>query len=391
LAVELCFDLRMALGWLAEYERALEYLHEGEAIAEALGDHRRQSGICARMIECLRALARYDEATEAGQRALQLAEEAGDGELRVNALGELGQHYYYRGQLRQAADALRTCVQGPVTTVDLRHLGVSRNIHVQTRHTLARVLGELGDFDEAIAYGMEALRLSEAGADRSIGIHAHNAVGQVFLERGDVTEALALVERVRDLARTVDSMNHRIGTLVLHGACLVQAGRTAIAISLLEEGMTLATASGFVSWMAYLSNRLGEAYLADGRIADARRAAMTALTHAEARQEHAARAVALRLLGEIAASGEGPDFVEAETRYRASLVQAEAMEMRPLQAHCHLGLGKLYRRVGRPEEARAELSTAIGLLGEMGMTFWLPEAEAELAKLNASEPVEPAG
>ena len=58
--------------------------------------------------------------------------------------------------------------------------------------------------------------------------------------------------------------------------------------------------------------------------------------------------------------------------------------MRPLQAHCHLGLGKLYRRVGRLDEARAELSTAVAMLREMGMTFWLPEAEAELAKADAS-------
>ena len=53
--------------------------------------------------------------------------------------------------------------------------------------------------------------------------------------------------------------------------------------------------------------------------------------------------------------------------------------MRRQQAHCHLGLGKLYRRVCRPDEARAELATAVALLREMGMAFWLPEAERELA------------
>ena len=54
--------------------------------------------------------------------------------------------------------------------------------------------------------------------------------------------------------------------------------------------------------------------------------------------------------------------------------------MRPLQARCHLGLGKLYRRTGCHDEARAELSTAVALLREMGMAFWLPEAEGELAE-----------
>ncbi len=54
--------------------------------------------------------------------------------------------------------------------------------------------------------------------------------------------------------------------------------------------------------------------------------------------------------------------------------------MRPLQAHCHLGLGQLLRRVGRNDDARAELATAVAMLREMAMTFWLPEAERELAE-----------
>ena len=56
--------------------------------------------------------------------------------------------------------------------------------------------------------------------------------------------------------------------------------------------------------------------------------------------------------------------------------------MRPLQAHTHLSLGKLYRRAGRNHEARAELNVAIDLYLSMEMTHWVPEAEAELASLN---------
>ena len=55
--------------------------------------------------------------------------------------------------------------------------------------------------------------------------------------------------------------------------------------------------------------------------------------------------------------------------------------MRPLQAHCHRGLGTLYAKIGRREPARAELSTAIELYRAMDMTFWLPQAEAALAQV----------
>ena len=55
--------------------------------------------------------------------------------------------------------------------------------------------------------------------------------------------------------------------------------------------------------------------------------------------------------------------------------------MRPLQAHCHRGLGMLYATLGQQEQARAELSVAIVLYRAMGMTFWLPKTEAALAQV----------
>jgi Flp pilus assembly protein TadD len=55
--------------------------------------------------------------------------------------------------------------------------------------------------------------------------------------------------------------------------------------------------------------------------------------------------------------------------------------MRPLQAHRHRGLGTLYVQDGRPEQARAEISTAIDLYQAMEMTFWLPETQAALAQV----------
>jgi hypothetical protein len=55
--------------------------------------------------------------------------------------------------------------------------------------------------------------------------------------------------------------------------------------------------------------------------------------------------------------------------------------MRPLVAHCHLGLGTLYAKTGPREQARAELSTAIEMYRTMEMTFWLPQAEVALAQV----------
>jgi hypothetical protein len=49
--------------------------------------------------------------------------------------------------------------------------------------------------------------------------------------------------------------------------------------------------------------------------------------------------------------------------------------MCPLVAHCHLGLGKLYSRTGDRGTAKEHLATAATMYREMGMTFWLEQAQ----------------
>lgn len=74
-----------------------------------------------------------------------------------------------------------------------------------------------------------------------------------------------------------------------------------------------------------------------------------------------------------------------------ALTLTDELGMRPLQAHCHLGLRPLFVTIGRHGEARAGLSTAIKLYRAMEMTFWLPQTEAEpaqVAYLQAPEPVD---
>ena len=92
-------------------------------------------------------------------------------------------------------------------------------------------------------------------------------------------------------------------------------------------------------------------------------------------------AEALRLLGDIALHRHPPEVAQAEAHYQQALALAEELGMRPLQAHCHHGLGRLYHQTGRAEPARTALAAAIGLYRAMDMTLWLPQAEAALAQV----------
>jgi tetratricopeptide (TPR) repeat protein len=126
---------------------------------------------------------------------------------------------------------------------------------------------------------------------------------------------------------------------------------------------------------------LSEAYLLAGRRDEAIQLAEHTLKLARQYDELGNQAWALRLIGEIAARCDPPKSELAETSYRQAIAFAEELGMRPLQAHSHRGLGLLYTKIGRWQQAREELYTAITLYRAMEMQFWLPQAEAALAQV----------
>jgi hypothetical protein len=103
---------------------------------------------------------------------------------------------------------------------------------------------------------------------------------------------------------------------------------------------------------------------------------------ARRRGERGYEAWALRLLGEIAAHHVCPGEATAAAHYGAAMTLASELEMRPLVAHCHWGLGTLYAATGQREQARAALSMAVEMYRVMDMTFWLPQTEAALAQVD---------
>lgn len=118
------------------------------------------------------------------------------------------------------------------------------------------------------------------------------------------------------------------------------------------------------------------------RLEDARALTTQALALTREFNQRACEAWARRLVGEIASHGKAPDFATAEDSCGQALTLADELGMRPLAAHCHLGLAKLHRRSDRPEQAAEHLDTALSMFREMAMRPWLEQAEASRPALN---------
>jgi tetratricopeptide (TPR) repeat protein len=130
---------------------------------------------------------------------------------------------------------------------------------------------------------------------------------------------------------------------------------------------------------------LGEALLLAGHPDEAATRADRALEQSRQRGERGHEAWALRLQAEIAASRESAARDVAHERFHEALALAEALEMRPLGARCHLGLAALHHAEGRSDDACAARARAIEMFRSMGMEFWL--AQAQGLRLGGEHPV----
>jgi tetratricopeptide (TPR) repeat protein len=262
---------------------------------------------------------------------------------------------------------------------ELRHVRLALGLtSVPSRGYLTRCLAEVGRFAEGLVQGEEGIQIAEAVDNAFSRTEVYRSVDLLYVRKGDFQKAIPLGERalaLNKVAHLPASFNWIAADL---GAAYVLSGRIAEALPLLEQAVEQATSMQVLAYHTPSVTHLSEAYLLAGRLEEAYQRAGQALDLSHERKERGHEAWILRLLGELAAYGDSPDAEQAAAHYRQALALAEELGMRPLQAHCHLGLGTLYGKLGQWQQARAHLSTAIELYRAMEMHFWLPQAEAAL-------------
>ena len=206
-------------------------------------------------------------------------------------------------------------------------------------------------------------------------------VGLLSLRQGNLPKALPLLKQAMGICQDADFPSFFASTAAALGAAYTRAGHLAEAMPLLTRALEQAPTTARAESQVFCRLSLAEAQVLAGHLEEAQARAEQALAQARKRQERGHQAYALRLLGDIAARHEPPESESAEAHYRQALALAGELGMRPLLAHCHLGLGTLSGRTGRVEQARVELTAAIELYHAMDMTFWLTQAEAALARV----------
>jgi class 3 adenylate cyclase/tetratricopeptide (TPR) repeat protein len=375
-AIDLRLGLRNALFALGQNERVSVHLRAAERLAIECGDAGRLARALRYLSSHFLAGGAYALATEYGERAVQTAASTGDVDLEREARLGLALVHYPRGDCRQACESLAQLAadigdEGPRP----RLYGIML-FSVATLAFMAPPLAERGLFEEAIGVAEDALGRAEAHEPRYSLPFAAWSAGYASLRRGDLAQAMKRLLLAAERSRTAGLPVVFPVAACMLGLAHALAGRHAEAAALLDEGIARA-GTGWSHSLPFAC--LAEVHLLAGRLGEARREAVEALELARAKGERGLEAWILRILGEIGVRGEElrPTALNA---YRSALALASELDMRPLAALCHLGLGKFYQRMGPPEQAAAHLATATSELRGMGMNLWLAEADALRAK-----------
>jgi tetratricopeptide (TPR) repeat protein len=378
IAIDIRFHLRDGLWPLAAHNRAVERLQEAIVIAEALGDERRLSRAYSLLAFFAFGMGRIDRGEELARRAVTIANSLGDLVLRTVAHWPLVVGSYEIGDYRRSIDFARQIIEAVQSGSRDDGLGTVVPLAVNARVLLSWSLAELGDFADAAAAASEALTIAEALDQPVSRILASFSLGPLRVLQADLPAAAAVLERGLDVCRRYDvAMLFPMVALNLAPVYAV-TGRIAESVALLEQA-TASEASGAAVGRVLMTDLLAsEAYLTAARLDQAETFAHRAVEAARRLGRRGCKAWALRVISDVAA--ERRDVVTAEDQYRQSLTLAAELGMRPLVAHCHRGLGKLYRRTGKREQAQEHLTTATTMYREMGMTYWLEKVQAEFER-----------
>jgi class 3 adenylate cyclase/tetratricopeptide (TPR) repeat protein len=380
-AIDIRLELRNPMLFLSQLDRLHTHLRVAESLAKSLGDERRLGWVDVQMLLCLWASGERQRAVELGERAFAMGVALGDRAIQAQARHRVIQALYCLGRYRQVLDWARDRISGADGTPPHETFGMAGPSAVLDTNYMIGALAELGEFGEGATLAESAIQVADEARHPFGRISALRLTGHLHLRQGNFGAASRFLASAQTIAESFEITMLTPAVLAQLGYAYVLDGRVGDGLALLERVWTQVNFPGSQAEEPLPLAELGEAYLLADQPAEAARVVERALVLAQERHERGYEAWLRRLQGEIAALPDPPDIEHAETHYHQALALAEELGMRPLVAHCHLGLGTLYRRVGRDEQAQAELTTAAEMYRAMEMPFWLERAEAELGKI----------
>ena len=347
--------------------------------------------VCVRQGDLYTLLARYSEARQLFDQALEIADQIGDVELRGKALRSLGHACWSHGDYKEAVPWLEQAVE------DARGRSDSSRL-VTDLCNLGRALRLLEEWDRAMSIGDEAVDLANKTGSPVDQLYAYNYMGHLlramgrtddaiqafeeggrlahnggipsreafctlgaaalYLETGREEDALSAYQESVQLARRGNRADQLAQSLLLLADCLVTCGKPEEAIASFEEAAGVLRRIGTEKPLAAALVKLAKAQQRAGRV----ESEATWRQVAEIQEALGDRSGMMVALERLAGLRRLTDRADAHRLFRRALSLATDLEDRETEARVRNSLAILAWQGGEIEEAEKQYSKAAELL-----------------------------
>jgi class 3 adenylate cyclase/tetratricopeptide (TPR) repeat protein len=377
-AIDLRLDLAYTTYVLGEIPRFVELLREAEDSARQLGDQQRIGEVALRHSQYCWFDARYREGIRYAQQAIDVAAASGHRELHGSAMFRLAVHHLALGEHQTGIELCRGVVE-EYGQLAKRVIGPASTFLASSCSFLSLALALTGDFPGALKYAELGVQAADTSSNPHSQATSYTFLGTAALYQGDVRAGLPWCERAVHLCESKQVIIWLPSALSTLGWALAKNARPQEGLPHLVQGAVLQERNRQKILLSAFYLRWAEGLLLLRDLTGAKHIAHRALDLSNTHEERGVEAWTLELLGEIAVAEGSAMFDNAHEFFRQASDLGAQLGMRPLVAHCHLGLGKLYQRTGEPKRAKEHVTAATTLYRDMGMTYWLEQAERHLA------------
>jgi tetratricopeptide (TPR) repeat protein len=383
--LEILVLLTAPMRLLAYPEGSLNLLQEGERLSQEMGEERSLATFYSRM-------GHYYTAREGnpllgieyGERCWEGAEKIRDLELMAIAGLDLCTAYLASGKPLEIVN-LAPKVLALLEDAGKEHgvFGAGLNVYAGTLGYYLRSLGQLGDFDAARANFEKGLSFALAMDDKaSLGfMEAH--YGWHLMEKGDGKKA---AEHFQKAIRSLDEVKY-VGVLGLAwtglGEAYRQMGELKTAKRYIEKGLNAHKDVGLAYFLCFHYRTLGMLHFDLGDLDGAKDFLEQALRLSEKHHQGDYELSSRMWLGRTLARKDPSQAEEAERQIQQGIQMAEESKLRLYVADGYHFLGELYAARGERETSLENLKRAASMYQEMGVDYWLTQAQATLARLEA--------
>jgi tetratricopeptide (TPR) repeat protein len=339
-----------------------------ELLAREIDDDARLSNVLNLLSSLHWMHGQTQKAIVLGGEALSLAERTGNFSYQTATMLHMGIYFFTSGDYPKQIKFHQKVRKRLTGAVAFQQHGLASFPGAWSRSHLVLGMAELGKFDKIEEIGHEALEIAEQVENVFTLVLTYSFLGMAYLRFGKVDSALLLLEKGHKLCRLSKipfGYPFAAGSL---GYAYLLANEPRRALTVLEEGTKPSNLQGAI-WIVHPITVLADTYRAVGDIALATETASRALKLAKEGEARGLEAWAMHVMAGINVAAER--FDEAKQWYLRALQQASNLSMRPLVAHCHMGLSNCNLSLGNQKETQLENKKAMEIYRSLRMTHWI--------------------